>query len=41
MAYSKTSTNSNLTVKKYYAKDERKKKKRKKKAKVKNVKKYY
>tara|TARA_R100001224_G_C3992777_1_gene139886 strand:+ start:253 stop:378 length:126 start_codon:yes stop_codon:yes gene_type:complete len=41
MAYSKTSTNSNLTVKKYYAKDERKKKKRKKKkSKVKYVKKY-
>ncbi len=40
MAYSKTSTNSNLTVKKYYAKDERKKKKRKKKAKVNYVKEY-
>ena len=40
MAYSKTSTNLNLTVKKYYAKDERKKKKRKKKAKVNYVKEY-
>jgi len=42
MAYSKESTNTDLTLKKYYAGEERKKKKRKKKkkAKVKYVKKY-
>ena len=46
MAYSKESTNTDLTLKKYYAGEERKKKKRKKKkrkkkkGKVKYVKKY-